>query len=218
VNHSALPSNDLLMACICGDASAWEEFIRRFSPVIARVVFRVACRHGDSSKSVVDDLVQDTYLKLCSNDCKLLKSFEPEHTESIFAFLKVVASCVAHDYFKAKHAQKRGSGNTPETLDEMQYSAPGDSANSPGSLTRIERGVLIRQIDEYLSTLLPPVEAKRGRAVFWLYYRAGFSASAIASLPAVGLTTKGVESLLLRTTRIVRRRLADPTQAEKRVT
>ena len=218
MDHSALPPNDLLMACIGGDASAWEEFIRRFSPVIARVVFRVACRYGDSSKSVVDDLVQDTYLKLCSNDCKLLKSFEPQHAESIFAFLKVVASCVAHDHFKSRLAQKRGAGNTTDTLDEMHGFAPGDSANSPRSLAHIERDVLIRQIDEHLSTLLPPVEAKRGRAVFWLYYRAGFSASAIASLPAMGLTTKGVESLLLRTTRIVRRKLADSTQAEKRVT
>jgi len=46
--------------------------------------------------------------------------------------------------------------------------------------------------------------------VFWLYYRAGFTASAIASLPTVGLTTKGVESLIFRLTRIVRENLAGP--------
>jgi hypothetical protein len=100
-------------------------------------------------------------------------------------------------------------------LDDTYTSAASDSYSRPGSLARIERGVLIRQIDEQLSTLLPPVEVNRGRVVFWLYYRAGFSASAIASLPTVGLTTKGVESLLLRITRIIRRRLADSTRFEK---
>jgi hypothetical protein len=44
--------------------------------------------------------------------------------------------------------------------------------------------------------------------VFWLYYRAGCSAAEIAAVPGIDLTAKGVESLLLRMTRELRRRLA----------
>jgi RNA polymerase sigma-70 factor (ECF subfamily) len=219
VDCSALPPNELLSRCTnSGDAAAWQEFIRRFNPLIAHVMIRVGSRYGESSSSVIDDLVQDTYLKICVNECKLLKAFEFQHPESIYGFLKVVASNVAHDYFKSRLAQKRDSGREVEHLDDPSIAV--SSPDSTGSPARIERAVLIRQIDQQISISLPPIEIKRARMVFWLYYRAGFSASAIASLPSVGLTTKGVESLLFRLTRIVRENLkVDPasesSKAEK---
>jgi RNA polymerase sigma-70 factor (ECF subfamily) len=43
--------------------------------------------------------------------------------------------------------------------------------------------------------------------IFWLYYQQGMSAKTIASLPAVGLTAKGVESAIFRLTRQVREAL-----------
>jgi RNA polymerase sigma-70 factor (ECF subfamily) len=52
------------------------------------------------------------------------------------------------------------------------------------------------------------VNQERDRTVFWLYYQQGFSAKAIAALPSIGLSEKGVESAILRLTREVRNRLA----------
>jgi hypothetical protein len=45
---------------------------------------------------------------------------------------------------------------------------------------------------------------ERDRKLFWLYYRVGLTADAIAGLPSIGLSTKGVESSLLRLTRLLR--------------
>jgi RNA polymerase sigma-70 factor (ECF subfamily) len=208
VDYSALSPTELFSVCANGgDATSWEEFIRRFNAVIARSIIRVAIRNGTSDNSLIDDLVQDTYVKICANDCRLLRTFTPRHADSAFAYLKVVASSVAYDYFKSRHAEKREPESKSEVLDEA--TALPSSESSQCSLTPAERAVLIAQIDRKLVAVVPADELRRARVVFWLYYRSGFTARAIASLPTVGLTTNGVESLLLRLTRLVRDSISD---------
>src|SRR5437868_2594601 len=108
MDYSALSPPELFSVCANGgDAASWEEFIHRFNAVIARSILRVALRNGTSEHSLIDDLVQDTYLKICADDCRLLRTFTPRHADSTFAYLKVVAASVAYDYFKSRHAEKR---------------------------------------------------------------------------------------------------------------
>lgn len=206
MNYAALSSNDLLGECAgSGTSRAWEEFIRRFNPVISRSVLRVAMRYGAPDKAQIDDLVQESYLKICANDCKLLKTFTLREPPSIFAFLKVVASNVALDYFKSRNAEKRKTETESVMLEDTVV--PSGAEKFQSSLSPTEQAVLINQIDRRLIAVLPASDLKRARTVFWLYYRVGFTASAIASLPGLGLTTKGVESLLRRTTGLVREAL-----------
>jgi RNA polymerase sigma-70 factor, ECF subfamily len=218
VNYSDLSSPELFSACAQGgDAASWEEFIRRFNPVIARSVFRVAVRHGKPEKALIDDLVQDTYVKICANDCKLLRAFTSRHSESAFGFLKVVAASVALDFFKSRLAEKRAPEATADSGQETYVQVEPECTK--GTMNQTERRILIAQIDRKLKDVLPSGELRRARAVFWLYYRSGFTASAIASLPALDLTTKGVESLLFRLTRLMRASLfqiRDGESAEKR--
>ena len=63
----------------------------------------------------------------------------------------------------------------------------------------MHRAVLLSEIETRLrdaSGIISP----RDRAIFWLYYRHGFTAVEIAALPAVHLSHKGVESVLRRIT------------------
>ena len=213
MDYSSLSPPELFSVCANrGDAASWEEFMGRFNGVIARSVLRVAIRQGISDNALVDDLVQETYLKLFANECKLLKSFTPRHPDSEFAYLKVVATNVAHDYFKSRHAAKRGTEAKYESLDE-RTGIP-NSKSSQHSLRPSERAILINQIDRKLVSVVPPDELRRARVVFWLYYRVGFTASGIAALPSVGLTTEGVESLLFRLTKLVRDSLVVGTQGK----
>jgi RNA polymerase sigma-70 factor (ECF subfamily) len=215
VNYSDLSQPELFSLCARGgDAASWEEFIRRFNPVIARSVLRVAMRHGAVQNPLIDDLVQETYLKICANECKLLRTFIPQQPESAFGFLKVVAASVAHDFFKSRRAEKRSPEATAETFEDV--SAPAGPSCPKATLTDTEREVLVHQIDRRLSAIVPAGELWRARTVFWLYYRSGFTASAIASFPAVGLTTKGVESLLFRLTRLVRDSLSDAKDPDEK--
>lgn len=216
MHYGSLQPDELIRICAqVGEAAAWEEFIRRFNPLIASVVLKTARRWGELSPAVVDDLVQDTYLKLCAEDCRILRSFEPRGPGAIYGFLKVVAANVANDHFKAAHAAKRGSGDSRGSIEDGDSNSGVTAAPSPDSPSSIERAILCKEIDRHLARSLPAADLSRSRLIFWLHYRSGLSASAIASLPGIGLTTKGVESALLRLTRLVRNALNPGTETQK---
>lgn len=206
MDWSALSSEELIRACVdTGDTGAWEEFVRRFRPVIAGTVIRTARRFGKSAPQLIDDLVQDTYLKICSNRCRILREFRSEAAEAIFGLLKTVAFSVTQDYFRGGFAVKRRSGGREVALDKYVESAMASREGSP----KIEREVLMRQIDERLAAASEPATTERDRQIFWLYYRQGMTTRAIAGLPGIGLTQKGVESAIQRLTDHVRARIAD---------
>ena len=206
MDYSRLSPEELALACFRrGEQSAWAEFVRRFHPLIAGVVVRVARQWGERSPEAIDDLIQEVYLKICAERSGLLEGFTPEHVDSIFAFLKVVTANAVHDRFKASRSAKRGGNVTVSTLENRDVAPVGKSAKSAEAT--IERSILLGQVDGCLQGLLVGPNSERDRRIFWLYYRAGMAAAQIASLPTIGLSTKGVESILLRLTRQVRARL-----------
>ena len=48
----------------------------------------------------MDDLIQDTYVKLFANDKKALRAIKNEYENTIFGYLKVIASNVVRDHFR----------------------------------------------------------------------------------------------------------------------
>ena len=207
-----LALSHLLKLCLQrGQESLWSEFIRRSQPTIASVVIKTMRRWGKASPSLADDLVQETYLKLCANDFKALREFQCEHENALFGFLKVVASHVVHDYFRSSCSQKRGSGREDDELEQ-----PSISFADPGSsVQRMERRILFHEINECLETRAAGPNFPRDYAIFWMYYVQGYTAKAIAQLPSIGLTVKGVESTLLRLTRLVREGLTGQASPPK---
>jgi RNA polymerase sigma-70 factor (ECF subfamily) len=198
MEYGALSVEDLVRACTeRGDSAAWEEFIRRFHRLIATAVLRVARRWGSTSPQEIDDLVQDTYVKLCADHCHLLRSFQPSHPDAFFGYLKVVAANLAHDHFKATHSEKRGAGAVTVADDEFLSTAPGPQPST-------DRLILLKEMDALLRRHARGPHLERDRLVFWLYFRTGLTASAIAAKPFIGLSTKGVESTIQRLTRLLR--------------
>jgi RNA polymerase sigma-70 factor (ECF subfamily) len=211
VDYATMSPEDLVFACLeSGNESAWAEFIRRFHPLIARVAFRVARQWGEISPQVIDDLVQETYLKLCADRLCALQSFRSAHKDAVYGYIKVFTANLVHDHFKAGHSQKRGGGATNTSIDGPDSRRVPQATTSTAAM--LERDVLIQQIDACLQVVASGPGSERDRRIFWLYYRVGLAASAIAVLPAIGLSTKGVESTLLRLTREVRQRLVTHKQ------
>jgi RNA polymerase sigma-70 factor (ECF subfamily) len=188
----------------------WAEFVRRFHPLISTIVLRTARNWGELTPTLHDDLVQETYLKLCADDCRLLKNFRPRHPGAIYGFLKVVTSSVVHDHFKAARAAKRGGGEVPASLEDHVTNEQPSKELMERNSSSIEQTILLQEIDRCLARNISPTELSRSRRIFWLYYRCGLSARAIASLPEINLNTKGVESTLFRLNRLVRTALAQP--------
>jgi RNA polymerase sigma-70 factor (ECF subfamily) len=112
---------------------------------------------------------------------------------------------VAHDYFKSRHSKKRGAGEVPQSIENVEPKGRSGDLGAQGSM---ERAILLKEIDECLATCSQGNDQERDRLIFWLYYQQGMSAKAIAALPTIGLTAKGVESALFRLTRLVRERMA----------
>src|ERR1700748_671860 len=109
-NYSSVSIEELVRRCSASrSTAAWGEFIRRFHRLIATVILRTAARLGDSSRSTVDDLIQETYLKLCADDFRILRTFEQHHTDAFIAYVKVVTANVVRDHFKAAHSLRRGA-------------------------------------------------------------------------------------------------------------
>jgi RNA polymerase sigma-70 factor (ECF subfamily) len=203
--HSDISVEELILACAeSNDGQAWQEFVVRFHRPVSLSILRIAHQWGSIPQQVVDDLVQETYLKLCANKCRLLRLFAVQHPEAVLGYIKTIAVNVAHDHFKSLYSQKRGSGETAQLQEELDPQAQPEDL---GGQAAMERQVLLKQIDRCLETCSEGPDQERDRLIFWLYYQQGMSAKAIAALPAVNLGAKGVESAIFRLTRLVREQL-----------
>jgi RNA polymerase sigma-70 factor, ECF subfamily len=215
-SYSSKPGTDDLLERCCnsgGNTGAWEEFVSRYHRLIASVALHTAGRLGDSSSQTVDDLIQETYLKLCHNNFKLLRSFRDRHEGAFLGYIQVVTANVVRDHFKSLRALKRGSDKVRDT---PEYFAPVADENSAGSATTIEREVLMRDIQRCLEIFVVGSQRERNCRIFWLYYRAGMTAEAIAALPGMDLHADGVQTIISRITRDLRKRLSTPRQLDSR--
>lgn len=200
--YAKLSSTELVRVCADSkDERAWAEFIRRFQVVIAAAVLRTARHWGEPSRPQLDDLIQDTYLKLCENDGRLLRSFQPRHEDSIYGFLKVVAANVVHDHFKSALAAKRGAGQTEAITEPVQIDPKMAGADS---FNAVSQRIQLEQVDKVLRQVTAGKDQERKRTIFWLRHRQGLTASEIAAIPSIRLTTEGVESVLLRLAVMIR--------------
>jgi RNA polymerase sigma-70 factor (ECF subfamily) len=216
-----MSGEELIQACAEGnDGAAWNEFVYRFHRPISLSIIRTAYQWGELPLQVVDDLVQETYLKLCTNKFCQLLGFAVQHPDAILGYVKTIAVNVAHDHFKSLHSQKRGSGEVGQIIED---SDPRADPCKRGGQEAIEREVLFKQIDECVESCLEGPDRDRDRRIFWLYYQQGMTAKDIAALPTIGLSPKGVESVLVRAIRLIRERMVHlqiqiepkPMQGEK---
>lgn len=188
------PIRDLLHRCLnSDDQGLWRDFVRRTQPLIASVIINTIRRWQDPNPSLVDDLIQDTFLKLFANERKALRSIKNEYENTIFGYLKVVASNVVRDHF-------RQAENKVEEIELTDPVLP----PSPDGLDRVEFARLKDKIQSRLQCLSSSETFRRDETIFWMYYEQGYTAKEISFLPSIGLSVKGVESTLLRLTRLIR--------------
>lgn len=207
MEHAQATDSQLISSLFQDDVPAWREFVRRYQPLIMRTIAKTVGRWGHDSSDLVEDLVQDVFAKLCTNGFEALKTFNLQHEQALAAFLKAVATNVAQDYFRSAASAYRGGGGEHE-LNKDRVLA---EVNTPSS--DIDQGVLVNEIDRLLQ-----VFSERDRTVFWLYYRSGLNAKQISQMKDIGLTVKGIESLLLHMTRRMREQLASPTSEGRKGT
>jgi RNA polymerase sigma-70 factor (ECF subfamily) len=194
--YSSLSLQDVITLCASErDDEAWEEFASRVGKPLSTTILRTASRWGMPSPSLVEDLIQVTYLKLWEGGRQLLQKFALERPEAILGYLKRTAANATHDYFKHSQSQSSGGDKTHVSTSDYDPEA-GDAAH--GSTERIDRELFLSEIDGLLKVCLVGPDQERDRTIFWLYFRQGMSTTEIASLPTIGLGAKGVGSVIER--------------------
>ena len=167
----------------------------RVQKPIRLIITHTAAPWGRPSRGLVDDLVQVTYLKLWEGGRSLLRDFALQCPEGILGYLKRIAANATHDYFKHGHSQSSGGDEPHVSTSEVD---PEGGTEAHGSEERIAFQLFLSEIDEHLKCCLTGSDRERDRVIFWLYFRQGMSTREIASLPAIGLSTKGVGSVIER--------------------
>jgi RNA polymerase sigma-70 factor (ECF subfamily) len=173
------------------DNSAWERLIGGHKRLLTGIVYRVARRFGVGSLDDVEDAVQEICLKICSH---IAAGKIPNCHDTFFeTYIKALVANAAHDYFRARRAKKRDM-LASEAVDS-DLIAEGPEAGG------IETHVLLKELESLAG------QDARSRQVFQLYYRLGWTAKEIAAIPNLGLSDKGVESLLFRITSELREKV-----------
>src|SRR5947209_17831330 len=144
MRYSSLSLKDVV--CLCAgprDDEAWEEFVSRVGRPISLTIMRTASRWGDRSRSVVEDLVQITYIKLCEDGCRLLRDFAIQHPEAILGYVKKTAANAAHDYFNHGHSQSSGGDKPHYSTSDVD---PKAEKQVQGSEEKIAFEILLKEI------------------------------------------------------------------------
>ncbi len=90
----------MLEALARGEQSAWAEFVRRYAGLVVAAVREMAREPAE-----IEDLVQDVFLRLCKDDFRLLKSYDPSRA-GLSTWLTVVARSTARDQRRRKRAEE----------------------------------------------------------------------------------------------------------------
>jgi RNA polymerase sigma-70 factor (ECF subfamily) len=206
MDYQNLAPVQLARLCAQKDSEAWLEFIRRYQRPITLVILRTLREAGSTSTLLIDDLVQETYAALCADGLRLLRDFVEEYPSSLDAMVRVVAANLTHDYLRAQNAKKRG-----RDFHQVAYNARAlAQLPSPYGQETIELHLQLKEIDATLQGIREhQIPSARDRAIFWMHFRLGMSATAIARMSTFQLTSKGVESSLRRTLSVLRTALKE---------
>ena len=115
-----------------GNKRAWDNFVTLAAPLINAVVRRALSSYGLNEEDVMD-AAQDVFVRLCANDFRLLKTYDPARA-SLSTWLAVVSRSAAVD-----HARRRRQATTP--LDDVPESSLGVEDRHVEKL-RIPQGLL----------------------------------------------------------------------------
>jgi RNA polymerase sigma factor (sigma-70 family) len=130
-----------LAGLIDGSKAAWDGFVTRYAGLIVAAVRRVVGPGGE-----VDDIVQDVFLRLCKDDYRLLRQYDPARA-GLTTWLTIVARSVAHDAIRRRRAPTQTLDDTPETAFAVEPRLPETVKIPPGLLSPRQQLVLTMLYD-----------------------------------------------------------------------
>lgn len=155
----------LIAGCLKREKAAWDAFVLQYSSLVYHMIKKtLAGYHAEASSELVEDLFQDFFLSLVSDDFKKLSQFRGDHGCSLATWLRVLAARLTIDFLR-----KQGV-----VFVEATDAIAGDDPDPSAPLVSEEQEKLLNQA---LQTLSP-----RDRIFVDLCYRQALSAEEIAAI------------------------------------
>lgn len=109
MDFKELSNCDLVKLCAekTNNALAWNEFHHRFDDRIRAMVMRYCSLKHLPGWELIDDLTNDTYLRLVKDGCKALREFRCDHENAFYTFLVFAARTAVDLYHKNRSALRR---------------------------------------------------------------------------------------------------------------
>ncbi len=185
-------AHDLAERCLRLDPKAWEELVASHRRVVLRVLTRIL---GTGDPAIIQDLEQETYERLLQRDCEALRAVEgPRHLR---ALLCTIAANLARDHLRRSAVREAHLQAESLQAGEALFESP------PLPAELFARKEDLERISKALEKVLKGPNARRDAQIFRAYFFEGETASEIAAM-GLGLSTKGVETVLLRLVRKLR--------------
>ena len=105
-----LPQEELLDALLRGENSAWQAFVRRYAGLVAAAVRGIAREPVE-----IEDLAQEVFLRLCRNDFRLLRSYDPTRA-GLSTWITIIARSTARDALRRRRPAAVPIDAVPEGL------------------------------------------------------------------------------------------------------
>lgn len=102
-----------LRSLAAGHKRTWDAFVLAASPLINAVVRRALSSYRASEDDVMD-AAQDVFVRLCANDFRLLKTYDPARA-GLSTWLAVVARSAAIDFARRRRQMATPIDDVPET-------------------------------------------------------------------------------------------------------
>ncbi|UYN93415.1 MAG: sigma-70 family RNA polymerase sigma factor [Enhydrobacter sp.] len=103
-----------LEALAAGEKKAWDAFVKASTPLV-NAVARRALGAARLSEDDVLDAAQDVYLRLCANDFRLLKTYDPARA-GVSTWLAIVARSAAVDFMRRRKQLAAPIDDVPESV------------------------------------------------------------------------------------------------------
>jgi RNA polymerase sigma factor (sigma-70 family) len=117
-----------LAALIDGDKGAWDAFVRRYAALIMAAIRGVAQDGGEA-----EDLSQEVFIRLCKDDFRLLKTYDPVRA-GLTTWLTIVARSTARDALRRRRIQGVNIEDVPEAALAVPAVEPVDRLSYPQEL------------------------------------------------------------------------------------
>jgi len=115
-------------ALLRGEKAAWDAFVRRYGGLVVAAVRGVAMVQPE-----VEDLTQEVFVRLCKDDFRLLRTYDPERA-SLSTWITIVARSTARDGLRRRRAETVPLDAVPEAQLAIEPVLPVEKLKLPEAL------------------------------------------------------------------------------------